>query len=97
MEAGRLSKPNKNYYGVFVCNPFSAHLQVVLAHPPASLAPVKGPRQEGIQTIGYSIFEVLDEVAYTPSLSFPLKKGIHKNKIHFFRNFLIFPKIFRSR
>lgn len=32
-----------------------------------------------------------------PSLSFPLKKGIHKNKIHFFRNFLIFPKIFRSR
>ena len=32
-------------------------LQVVLAHPPASLAPVKGPCQEGIQMIGYSIFK----------------------------------------
>ena len=32
-------------------------LQVVLAHPPASLAPVKGPRQEGIQMIGYLIFK----------------------------------------
>src|SRR5699024_9061089 len=31
--------------------------QVVLAHPPASLAPVKGPRQEGIQMIGYLIFK----------------------------------------
>ncbi|WP_419046584.1 hypothetical protein, partial [Dysosmobacter sp.] len=69
--------------------PVPEPLQVVLAHPPASLAPFqKRPRQEGIQTIGCSIFKVLDEVAYTPSLSFPLKKGIHKNKIYFFRNFL---------
>jgi hypothetical protein len=29
-----------------------------LAHPPASLAPFqKRPRQEGIQTIGYSVFK----------------------------------------
>lgn len=36
-------------------------LQVVLAHPPASLASlVKRPRQERIQVLGYSIFEVGD-------------------------------------
>lgn len=33
------------------------YLQVVLAHSPKSLAPVKRPHQECIQTIGYSIFK----------------------------------------
>lgn len=32
--------------------------QVVLAHPPASLAPFTGPRQERIQVVGYSIFKL---------------------------------------
>lgn len=32
--------------------------QVVLAHPPASLAPFSGPRQERIQVVGYSVFKL---------------------------------------
>lgn len=32
--------------------------QVVLAHPPASLAPFSEPRQERIQVVGYSVFKL---------------------------------------
>ena len=47
---------DKKGKSAFVLTRFG-HLQVVLAHPPESLA-LSGPRQEGIQMIGYSIIKV---------------------------------------
>ena len=40
--------------------------QVVLAHPPASLAPLLEPRQERIQVVGYSLFKLHERAMENP-------------------------------
>ena len=90
MESAWLSEPNKNSMGVFVCNPVPVHLQVVLAHPPASLALVqRGPVRKVFRHRIFSFRGTCEEV-YTLTF-FLLKKGSpHKTKFNFLRNFLIF-------
>ena len=60
------------------------HLQVVLAHPPKSLAPGQGARQESIQTIGYSVFkERRGADKLTPSLLSRVRERV-ENQIFYF-------------
>ena len=63
--------------------------QVVLAHPPVSLAPVKGPRQESIQMVGYLIFEVQRVTFHFSALTFywELFSDLTTNIFNFLRIF----------